>query len=482
MYSPKTTEERALDKAVNLKLDCVVLVVCATNFFVQGIDKSNIGNAATTATFESDAHLGPNDISDSVSLLAITFVTLQPVSTALARRFGPKYWIPFLMVCWGAISMAHAGIHNRATLIALRLLLGAFEAGFVPSCFYYLSTIYPHYMVGFRLGLFVGMFSIAGAFSGAIAYAIFHIKSNLKDWQLLFLIEGGVTIIMAVVSLAVLPERLSSAWFLNEKERVHAVYRMHVDNPNVDARGNFVADKLEVSKENILDAVKDWRKLLVVVCNICSVLPASVFAVFLPLIVEGMGYEGQQANLMSVPPFVVGAFGVYLFTYLSDRHRERSLIIVLSMLLSTLGFIVLVATPSNPSASENKLRYAFLHFCLAGAGASGSLVAAWLIDNTPDRAVRSVVIGINGWSNLAGVISGQLFRKQYAPGYRMPLGVTLAIVIVGMLGFVGVRMQFVKENGRRKREMATWDDERLDRELEDVGKRGDQKITFRYRY
>ena len=31
--------------------------------------------------------------------------------------------------------MAHAGIRNRGTLIALRLLLGAAEAGFVPSVF-----------------------------------------------------------------------------------------------------------------------------------------------------------------------------------------------------------------------------------------------------------------------------------------------------------------------------------------------------------
>ena len=31
--------------------------------------------------------------------------------------------------------MAHAAINNRATLIALRLLLGAAESGFVPTSF-----------------------------------------------------------------------------------------------------------------------------------------------------------------------------------------------------------------------------------------------------------------------------------------------------------------------------------------------------------
>jgi hypothetical protein len=40
-----------------------------------------------------------------------------------------------MMLAWGTFCMAHAGIKNRGTLIALRLLLGAAEAGFVPSVF-----------------------------------------------------------------------------------------------------------------------------------------------------------------------------------------------------------------------------------------------------------------------------------------------------------------------------------------------------------
>lgn len=36
------------------------------------------------------AGLGPDDIPDSVSLLSVTFVTLQPLSVALGRRVGFK--------------------------------------------------------------------------------------------------------------------------------------------------------------------------------------------------------------------------------------------------------------------------------------------------------------------------------------------------------------------------------------------------------
>jgi MFS family permease len=202
--------------------------------------------------------------------------------------------------------MGLAGIKNRETLIALRLLLGGFEAGFVPCVFYYLGTLYPHYMLGFRLGLFAGMFSIAGAFSNLFAYGIFQIKSSLyKDWQLLFLIEGGATIFMSIVTFFILPAKLSSAWFLTPEQRFHAERRMQIDNPHVDKDGNQIEDDNKVTRQNVMDAFSDWRTLLIICCNIASVLPVSVFSVFMPLIVKGMGYKALKANLMSVSPFVV---------------------------------------------------------------------------------------------------------------------------------------------------------------------------------
>jgi hypothetical protein len=45
---PTAEGEKALDKSLSFKLDTLILVVCALNFVLQGIDKGDIGNAATT--------------------------------------------------------------------------------------------------------------------------------------------------------------------------------------------------------------------------------------------------------------------------------------------------------------------------------------------------------------------------------------------------------------------------------------------------
>ena len=74
--------------------------------------------------------------------------------------------------------MAHAGVQSSSTLVALRLLLGAAESGFTQTAMYYMSTMYPKYTLGSRLGLFSGMYSVAGAFTGLIAYGLLSIEST----------------------------------------------------------------------------------------------------------------------------------------------------------------------------------------------------------------------------------------------------------------------------------------------------------------
>jgi MFS family permease len=200
--------------------------------------------------------------------------------------------------------MAHAGINGSGTLIALRLLIGAAEAGFTQIGLYFMSTLYPKGMFAWRAGLFAGMYSIAGAFAGLIAYGLLHVETpSLHGWQVVFLVEGGLTILLGILAFFLLPRTLSNAWFLNEMERQHAVHRMTVDlaGTQEDADGG----RETISRRDIIDTIKNWRKLLTVICNITTVLPVTAFTTFLPLIVEGMGYEGIQASLMSVPPFVV---------------------------------------------------------------------------------------------------------------------------------------------------------------------------------
>ncbi|KAI5477464.1 MFS general substrate transporter [Pseudohyphozyma bogoriensis] len=469
-YAPKSDEEKRLDKKINLKLDLLIVPILAFNFLLCGIDKSNIGNAATT-TFAKDANLGPNDVSNAVSLLSVTFVILQPFSVSVGRRVGPRNWLPVMMFCWAACTMAHAAIKNNATLIALRLLLGAFEAGYFPTTIYYLSTMYPRYNLGFRVGLFSAQYAFAGAFSGVFAYGCFLIKGSLKGWQYLFLIEGSITVASAIFTYFWLPSAVHTAWFLTPEERAHSEHRMLADTALFLEEGD--AQSHGITKRDVIEAL-DWKKLLIVLGNILATLPVSAFGVFAPLIVKGMGYTSLKANLMTVPPFAVAAVGLSAFVYSSDRFRERSLHSAAGMVLAIVGLAVM------RSSSNNQLRYGFLHVCLAGAFVAGPLLVAWLAGNTPAPGSRAVIIGINGYSNIAGVIAGQLFKAQYAPSYKYPLTVTMILIVVGIVILLSMRLVLMRLNSQRRKKLATMSPAEIEAERLSNERRGDRKTTFIY--
>ena len=53
---------------------------------------------------------------------------------------------------------------------------------------------------------------------------------------------------------------------------------------------------------------------------------------------------------------------------------------------------------------------------------------------------------------------------------------------VGMLGFVFIRVMYMWENKKRRKEIATWDEDRFEEEQNSTERRGDQRKTWIYGY
>ncbi|RSL91245.1 hypothetical protein CEP52_014321 [Fusarium oligoseptatum] len=142
--TPSHEDTAARSKALNQKLDVALLPLLSLLYLFNGLDRGNVGNAETQG-FTTDIGAKPDDLNEAVSLFFVTFVVLQPVSAAVGRYIGAKHWIPILMFGWGTVTVGQAFIKGRGALIATRLLIGAFEAGFYPTAVAYLSFFYPRY-------------------------------------------------------------------------------------------------------------------------------------------------------------------------------------------------------------------------------------------------------------------------------------------------------------------------------------------------
>lgn len=87
------------------------------------------------------------------------------------------------------------------------------ESAFFPLVIYYLTTFYRRGELARRLALFYAASNIANAFSGLLAFGVFHIHSHIEGWRYLFIIEGAATV-LCKLSDAFLPPQtnVSSLW------------------------------------------------------------------------------------------------------------------------------------------------------------------------------------------------------------------------------------------------------------------------------
>lgn len=110
-------------------------------------------------------------------------------------------------------------------------------------------------------------------------------------------------------------------------------------------------------------------------------------------------------------------------------------------------------------------RYISLNILISGAYIASPLTVAWISGNTPSPGKRALMLGINGWGNLAGVISALLFDPKYADsGYIVPFFWTLVCVALAALGYVFFLRNLVVENARRRAVVGEWDAEERERE------------------
>jgi MFS family permease len=80
--------------------------------------------------------------------------------------------------------MCMGWVQDYSGLLAARFFLGVTEAGLFPAATYLCSTWYCRYEQHFRVALFYCAASLAGSFSGLLAYGIGFMDGTLHETHL----------------------------------------------------------------------------------------------------------------------------------------------------------------------------------------------------------------------------------------------------------------------------------------------------------
>lgn len=210
------------ERAYVRKLDFVLLPFLSLMYFFNSVDRSNLGNAKTDG-MDKDLHFIGEEYSLLILLFYVPFGLCDLPLNMLTNKFSGRVMLPTLMVSWGAMALLQCAASNFAGLLVIRLLLGFFEAGFFAGVVFYFTLFYTRGELGFRIAIFFGSALLAAAFSGLISFGVFQINDrHVPGWKWLFIIEGGLTVIVAIVAFWWLPASPATAWFLTDEEKAAA--------------------------------------------------------------------------------------------------------------------------------------------------------------------------------------------------------------------------------------------------------------------
>lgn len=231
-----------------------------------------------------------------ISIFFVPYVLFALPIAMLGKKYGPARVLPILMVCFGSMTLLTAAAKNFSAIFALRWFLGMAEAAFFPLVIYYLTTFYRRGELARRLAIFYAASNIANAFSGLLAFGVFQIESHLVDfaWRWLFIIEGSLTVLFAFFAYWYLPRSAAEAQFLNEDEKALAHHRIMIDSSSVVNEEFSLRESLK-----IFTRPTTYGFLLI---EVCLGVPLQGVSLFLPQIVQRLGYDSVKTNLSTVAP------------------------------------------------------------------------------------------------------------------------------------------------------------------------------------
>jgi len=360
-------------------------------------------------------------------------------------------------------------VFNWSGLMAARWFLGLAEAGLFPGINYYLSCWYRRSEFGIRAAIFFSAAAVSGSFGGLLAAAIELMdgKGGKHGWQWIFILEGILTVIFAVASFWMVHDFPDEAKFLDKDNRIRVIRRLKADQQSSAEHESFKMDYFWA-------ALKDYKMWLGMVIYMGCDMPLYAFSLFLPTIVQGLGYTGAKAQLLTVPPYAAAAVLTILIGYIADRTRQRGLCNIAVSLIGIVGFSMLLG------AESNSVRYAGTFLGALGIYPCIANTISWVSNNIEGVYKRGVVLGfVIGWGNLNGIVSSNIFFDSEKPRYRTGHSVILAYMIVFLLGGSIVNhIMLRRENAaRRAGKRDHWVTDMNEKERETLG---DMRPDFMY--
>ena len=447
LYTPD--EERRVRRKLDIKLVLFVALLYLLSF----LDRSNIGNAKI-AGLTKDLNLDDNQYEWLLTVFYITYILFEWM-TLCFKIFPPHIYISCCVCAWGVLASLQSLATSWAYLLVIRAFLGIGEAAFVGIPIY-LSFFFRREELAFRVGLFIAAAPLATTFASTLAWAIvrFGDSTGIASWRLLFLVEGFPACLVAVWAWFWLPDAPNSSRWLNTRERKIATLRMrseaaaNTSSEKAGAVSNLPRHKRKFKWQEVISTLKDPKSYLTAGIFFSCNVAFSSMPVFLPTIVNAMGFSTLQSQALSAPPFLF-AFAVVLVTaFISDRFKSRSVPMLFHTLLALSGYIW--ATVAGSFEAGPIVRYLATFPICAGFFSAVTVVITWTLNNQASDEGKGTGMAILQIIGQMGPLVGTRLYPDSAAPYFVWGNAACALAMAVAFGLTAaLRFVLIRENNRR---------------------------------
>ncbi|PSN75048.1 pantothenate transporter liz1 [Corynespora cassiicola Philippines] len=438
-----------LEKSMRRKVDTRLLPMIILMYIMNYLDRNNIA-AVRLAGLQDELNLSSVQYQTTVSILFVGYILMQIPSNLFLNKTGkPALYLPICMIVWGIISGATAACQNFAGLVACRFFLGFVEAAYFPGCLFYLSSWYTRKELGFRTAVLYSGSLVSGAFGGLITAGItsnMDYTKGLRAWRWVFIIEGVITVIIAIFAFWILPNFPRTTSWLSEEERQLAVYRLQEDVGEDDWTSSESQTFFHGLKLALID-VKTW----VLTILLLSIVSSASVTNFFPTVVKTLGYGNVETLLLTAPPYVLAVITTFVNAWHADRTGERFFHIVLPLCVGVAAFILAAATSSTAP------RYVAMMLMVPGVYTGYVVALAWISNSLPRPAAKraAALAFINAVSNTSSIYASYMYPQPPSgqqPDLTVPLSVdcataALAIIMTAIMRIILTRLNKKLDRG-----------------------------------
>ncbi|CAK7209425.1 hypothetical protein SBRCBS47491_000437 [Sporothrix bragantina] len=406
-------EQRKIEKRLIRRIDIRLISILGILYSIAGLDRVNLSNARAAGM---NADLGfniGNRYSIALLVFFITYFLFEMPSTLSLRYIGPKLQLNGFVFSWGLVMLGMGFARDWRVIVVCRLLIGIFEAGFLPCCMYLLSSWYQRFEVQQRMALWYMINLFVSAFGNILAYALIKLNGShgIEGWRWIFIIEGAITVGFAFIGyIFVLPfpdQMLASGKtgpFTREELEI-VLDRVERD------RGDADPDRLTLRK--VFHHSLSWPLWVYGFMFMCCSAPIYAFAYFIQTILSTMGYSTAKVFLLCAPPYLFSMIWTYAVAIFADRSHLRMPWMVLNSAITLTG-LLLTAYHHN-----NAVRYFGVFLGVSGCNANLPTIIAFQSNNVRSNSRRSVGSGVQMlFAALGGIYASCTFMNREYPTYR----------------------------------------------------------------